>query len=71
MNSVRAIAVILFVLGILALLVPVPHREDHSVKVGDAKIGVETSHSEKLPPAVGIVLIAGGVVALALGGRQT
>jgi hypothetical protein len=41
------------------------------VKIGDAKISVETENSEKLPPAVGVVLLAGGVVALILGLRQS
>jgi len=70
MNSVRLLAVILLVVGVLAFFVPVPHHEDHSVKVGDTKLGVETTHNEKVPPAVGIVLIAGGVVALAVSGRK-
>jgi hypothetical protein len=52
-------------------VVPVPHNENHGVKIGDAKIGVQTQSSEKLPPAVGIVLLVGGVVALAVGGRST
>jgi hypothetical protein len=71
MSSIRAIGVLLLVLGVLALVVPMPHREDHSVKIGDAKIGVQTQSSEKLPPAVGIVLVAGGVLALVLGARKS
>jgi hypothetical protein len=70
MNSTRLIGVVLLLLGLLALVVPIPHREDHSVKIGDAKIGVQTESSEKLPPAVGIVLLAGGVLALVLGSRK-
>ena len=71
MNSVSFVGVLLLVLGLLAFVVPVPHRENHSVKIGDTKIGVQTQHSEKLPPGVGVVLLAGGVVALALGARKT
>jgi len=70
MKSVGFIGVLLLVLGLLAFVVPVPHSEDHGVKIGDAKIGVQTEHSEKLPPAVGIVLLVGGVVALAVGARK-
>jgi hypothetical protein len=58
------------VLGLLAFVVPVPHSENHGVKIGDAKIGVQTQTSEKLPPAAGIILLVGGVVALALGARK-
>jgi hypothetical protein len=70
MNSLRVIGVLLLVLGLGALVVPIPQREDHSVKIGDTKIGVQTEHREKLPPAVGIVLLAGGVLALVLGSRK-
>lgn len=68
-NSVL-IGVVLLVLGLLAFIVPIPQREDHSVKVGDAKIGIQTQSSQKLPPVVGIVLIAGGALALVLGSRK-
>ena len=71
MKTSMLIGAVLLVLGLLAFLVPVPQREDHSVKIGDAKIGVQTQSSEKLPPAVGIVLVAGGVLALVLGTRQS
>jgi hypothetical protein len=51
--------------------VPIPHREQHGVQIGDAKIGVQTESSEKLPPVVGIVLLTGGVLALVLGARKS
>jgi hypothetical protein len=71
MKSGALIGVLLLVLGLVVFVVPIPHREDHSVKIGDAKIGVQTQSSEKLPPAVGVVLVAGGVLALVLGLRKT
>ncbi len=70
MKGVAVVGVLLLVLGLLAFVVPVPHNENHGVKIGDTKIGVQTQSTEKLPPAVGIVLLVGGVVALALGGRS-
>lgn len=71
MKSLPLIGVLLLILGALSFVVPVPHHEDHGIKIGDAKIGVETEHSEKLPPAVGTVFLAGGVLALILGLRKT
>jgi hypothetical protein len=71
MNSVSFVGVLLLLLGLLAFVVPVPHRENHSVKIGDTKIGVQTQHGEKLPPGVGAVLLVGGVVAVALGAGKT
>jgi uncharacterized membrane protein len=71
MKGLSLLGILLLVLGVLSFVVPVPHRENHGVKIGDTKIGVETENSEKLPPAAGIVLLAGGVVALVLGMRKT
>ena len=70
MKNVGMVGILLLVLGLLAFVVPVPHSENHGVRIGDAKIGVQTQHSEKLPPAVGIVLLAGGVLALVVGVRK-
>ena len=71
MKPVALVGVLLLVLGLFAFVVPIPHRENHGVKIGDTKIGVQTENSEKLPPAVGVVLLAGGVLALVLGSRKT
>ena len=70
MKNLVFIGAILLVLGLLSFVVPIPHSEDHGVKIGDAKIGVTTQTSEKLPPAVGITLLAGGILALVLGSRN-
>ena len=71
MKNLAIVGVLLLVLGLLAFVVPIPHREDHGVKIGDTKIGVQTESSEKLPPAVGAILLAGGVLALVGGLRKT
>ena len=71
MKALPLVGVLLLVLGVLSFVVPIPHSENHRLKIGDAKISVETESSDKLPPAVGIVLLAGGVVALVLGLRKT
>ena len=71
MKALPLVGALLLVLGVLSFVVPVPSREDHSVKIGDAKIGVQTESSQKLPPAVGIVLVAGGVLALIMGLRKS
>jgi hypothetical protein len=61
--------VLLLVLGIASLVVPVPHNETNGIKIGDANIGVQTSHSERVSPVVSAVLIAGGI-ALAIAGAR-
>ncbi len=70
MKTLSLVGVLLMVLGILSFVVPLPHHEHHGARLGDARIGVETESSDKLPPAAGIVLLAGGVVALVLGMRK-
>jgi hypothetical protein len=71
MKALPLVGALLLILGVLSFVVPVPQREDHGIKIGDAKIGVTTEHSEKLPPAVGIVLMAGGILMLVTGLRKT
>jgi len=61
---------LLIALGIVSLVVPIPHSETEGIKVGDAKIGVETSHSERVSPIVSVVLIAGGIALSIAGARK-
>jgi hypothetical protein len=71
MKGLTMLGAILLVLGLLAFVVPIPHKEDHGVKIGDAKIGVQTEHSDRLPPLVAGVLVLAGVVSLAAGARKS
>jgi hypothetical protein len=71
MKPIALVGVLLLVLGMFSFVEPVPRKENHGVKMGDTKIGEQTENSEKLPPAVGAVLLAGGVLALVLGSRKT
>ena len=70
MKMLAVVGVLLVVLGVLSFIVPVPQRETHGVKIGDTKFSVQTEDSEKLPPAVGVILVGGGVVALIIGMRK-
>jgi uncharacterized protein YjeT (DUF2065 family) len=71
MKGLALIGILLVVLGILAFVVPIRHRQDHSVRIGDASFGVQTEESHKLPTPVGIVLVAAGVVLLLVGNRKS
>lgn len=61
---------VVLILGIASFFVALPHTENHGVKIGDASVGVQTKSSEKLPPAVGVVLVVGGIVMMVAGGRK-
>jgi hypothetical protein len=60
MKPVMLIGVVVLLLGVLSFVVPFPHYHHHGVRVGDSHIGVTTEHDEKLPPAIGIVLVVIG-----------
>jgi hypothetical protein len=62
--------IILIVLGIASLVVPIPHTQSEGIKVGDARLGIQTTHSERVSPVVSAVLIAGGI-ALSIGGTRS
>ena len=70
MKALSIAGVVLLILGILSFIVPMPHHEKHGVAIGDAKFSIQTETSERLPPAVGILLVGGGVFALVLGLRK-
>ncbi len=70
MKGLTILGVLLLVLGVLSFVVPIPQREEHSMKIGDARIGVQTENSQKLPTPVGVVLVVAGVAVLALGTRK-
>jgi uncharacterized membrane protein len=61
---------IILVLGILSFFVPIRHTEHHGINAGDVQFGVDTQHSELLPPYVGVILVVvgGGLV---IAGRRS
>jgi len=61
MKMLFGIGLVVLILGIASFFVPLPQRENHSIKVGDASIGVQTQHSEKVSPVISAALILGGV----------
>ena len=70
MKILNVIGVVLLLLGVLSFVVPVPHGDEHSIKIGDTKLGVQTQRSERLPIAASIVIVAAGAVCLILGSRR-
>jgi hypothetical protein len=70
MKALSLIGAVLLILGVLSFVIPIPHREDHSVKLGGAHIGVQTQSSDKIPQAASFVLIGAGVLTLVLVARK-
>lgn len=46
MKALPVLGVLLLILGALAFVIPLPHRDDHSVSVGDAKFTLQTESRE-------------------------
>jgi hypothetical protein len=64
------VGLIVLALGIASFFVPIPRQEKHGIKVGDASVGVTTRNDEKVPIIVSVVLLAGGLGLMAVGGRR-
>jgi hypothetical protein len=64
------VGLVVLVLGIISLVVPLPHSESHGIKAGDVSIGVTTHSRQKVSPVVSGVLIAGGVLMMIGGGTS-
>lgn len=69
MKPLFLVGLVVLILGIASFFVPFPHSEDHGVKIGDAHIGVQTEHSERVSPAVSVVLLLGGAGMMVASGR--
>lgn len=71
MKVLPLLGVLLLILGALSFVIPVSHKANHGISIGDAKLNIQTENSEKLPPAVGVILIGGGVLSLVIGLRKS
>jgi hypothetical protein len=60
MRALFGVGFVVLVLGLLSFFVPVPHTEHHGVNAGDLHVGVNTEHSERVSPAVSVVLLVAG-----------
>ena len=70
MKALFGVGLVVLILGILSFFVPIPQQENHGIKVGDAKIGVQTQHSEHLSPIVGAVVVIVGAGLMIAGKRS-
>jgi ABC-type enterochelin transport system permease subunit len=70
MRGLLIVGVVLIILGILSLFIGLPHQHSSGLQVGDAKIGVQTQTSERIPLPASIAIIAAGAVLAIVGGRS-
>ena len=60
MKPISWIGLVVLVLGVLSLLVPIPHKEREGFSAGGISMGVETQHSQTVSPIINAVMILGG-----------
>ena len=71
MKALFFIGLAVLILGIVSLVVPIPHSERDGISVGGVSLGVETRHEEKVHPALSGLMILGGLGVMAAGKRSS
>jgi hypothetical protein len=60
MKALFGVGLVVLLLGIFSFFVPIPHSEHHGVSAGDLHVGINTEHSDRVPPAISVVLVVAG-----------
>ena len=71
MKALFWVGAALLILGIVSLIVPIPHVEREGIKAGGLSLGIETRHEERVSPVVSAVMILGGIGAAVAGKMKT
>jgi hypothetical protein len=69
MKALFWVGLLVLLLGIASLIVAIPRSEREGVKIGDASVGVQVQHNERVSPIVSAILIAAGAGMMIAGGR--
>lgn len=69
MKAVFGVGLVVLVLGILSFFVPITHVKHHGIDAGDVHVGVNTEHSDRVPPAVSVVMLLVGA-GMMIAGRE-
>lgn len=69
MKGLFWVGLVVLLLGIASLFVAIPHNENKGIKVGDASVGVQVRHHERVSPLVSGILVAAGAGMMIAGGR--
>ena len=61
----------LIILGLLSLVISIPHNERQGISAGGVSVGVQTQHSEKISPIISAVMILAGAGMMVAGKTRT
>lgn len=64
------IGLVVLILGLASLVIPIPRYEREALTVGGVSLGVESRHSERVPPVLSAVMILGGLGAIVAARRK-
>jgi len=70
MKALFAVGLAVMILGVLSFFIAIPHSENHGIKAGDVNIGVQTHDSEKVAPAISVMLVVGAGLMIAGRGKS-
>ena len=70
MKVLFSIGLVLVLLGLISLVVPIPHNERQGVSAGGLSVDIQTRHSEKVSPIISAVMILGGAGMMVVGGLR-
>jgi hypothetical protein len=62
-----SIGLVLVLLGLISLVVPIPHNERQGVSAGGLSVDIQTRHSERVSPIISAVMILGGAGMMVVG----
>ena len=62
--------IVVLALGILSLVIPIPHSEHSGIQAGGISMGMDTHYEETVSPIVSAVLILGGAGLMIAGKRK-
>ena len=70
MKALFWVGLAVLILGIVSLVVPIPHSDREGVTIGNLSLGVETRREEKVSPVLSAVMILGGLGTMVAGRRR-
>jgi len=60
MKQLFWIGLVVIVVGLISLVLPIPHNEREGFSAGGMSVGIQTKHSERVSPIISAAIILSG-----------